>query len=259
MTIFEVVAIIGALAWMPPIISLISRALKKAIIQVNTAKEAEIGFTSFGPIINLRIALSVEHNDIVLSSLVLKVCHESGETRLFSWQGIIQNLGRLNNPGVGTIPYEKENIVLAIKLNTKDVEERFIRFQEERYLSQKQELLEKIRQKIIFLKNTETFNPEIVINSEEFHELLRFNQQSFGWKIGKYEICLQAKSKTKFAMINNKFTIELDQLDIESMQKNIEYNKMAYINEVKAGSPGYEFVEIQWNWVNPKIINNDFA
>ncbi len=80
------------------------------------------------------MAFSVDNKDIVIKNIQIKIRHESGEERLFSWQGIVQNLGKLSGPEGQFIPYEKENTVLAIKLKTEDIDERFIRFQEEFFL-----------------------------------------------------------------------------------------------------------------------------
>lgn len=256
MTGFEIVSIVGALAWLPPIVSLIRNIFIKSIIQINTSKTAEIGFSTFGQIVNLRLAFSAENKDIVLSSIIIRLKHETGEEKVFSWQGIVQNLGRLTNPGIGSLPYEKENAVLAIKLNTREVDERFIRFQNDEYLETRQMLLEKIRNKIVFLTNTGTFNPETIAATQEFDELSRFNQQSFSWKTGKYRIILESKSRRSFKIINNEFSFNLDPIQIETLQKNIEYNKIFYMEELKNGLQGNAKIEIQWNWVNPILKSN---
>lgn len=119
MTAIDWIAILGALAWTPHLIDMIKKWITKAKIRVITQKSAEIGFSTFGPIINIRLAFSVDHRDIVISDMKIRLKHESGEEKLFEWQGITQQVGKMTAPGAGVMPIEKENSVLAVKLNQK--------------------------------------------------------------------------------------------------------------------------------------------
>lgn len=132
MSFTDLAAVIGALAWIPPIFVAVRAWITRPEIRVITQPAPEVGFTTLGPILNLRIALTVTHKDIVITGIRLKVTHESGEESVFSWRGIVQRMGTMNYPQVGAVPFEKESNVLAMKVSQKDVEERFIRFQKSR-------------------------------------------------------------------------------------------------------------------------------
>ena len=84
--------------------------------------------------------LTVTHKDIVITGIRLKITHESAEQMSLSWRGIVQRMGTMNYPQVGAVPFEKELNVLAMKVSLKDVEERFIRFQNVDFLQHKAEL-----------------------------------------------------------------------------------------------------------------------
>ena len=109
------IAILGALAWAPHLIALIRDWITKSKVRVITQREVEIGFTTYGPIFNLRLAFSVENKDLVISDLRVRLTHESGEERLFEWQGMTQHMGRMTLPDASAMPIEKEQTVLAIK------------------------------------------------------------------------------------------------------------------------------------------------
>jgi len=168
MTIIEGVAILGALAWLPHLIKLMKDLITRPEVRIITQRSAEIGYTIFGPVLNLRIALSVRNRDIVISSIRIKLRHESGEEKLLSWQGIVQRLGQINPPQVGAIPFEKELSVLAIKLTPKEVEERLIRFLEEDYYSKKEPLESKADKKLNYLKGKGEYNPDDFLQSALF-------------------------------------------------------------------------------------------
>ena len=144
MTFIDWLAVLGALAWAPHLIGLVRDWLVKSKVRIITQRQVEIGFTTYGPIFNLRMAFSVENKDIVISELKIRLTHESGEERIFEWQGITQYLGKMTLPDAVAMPFEKEQSVLAIKLNQKDIEERFIRFQESLFLINQNEQLAKV-------------------------------------------------------------------------------------------------------------------
>jgi hypothetical protein len=56
MTIFEGAAILGALAWTPYLFKLIKDMVTRPKIRIIVQRTAEIGFITFGPILNIRIA-----------------------------------------------------------------------------------------------------------------------------------------------------------------------------------------------------------
>jgi hypothetical protein len=58
--IFQILAILGALAWLPQLIIFISKWLTKPKLTIITDKDLEIGYTTFGPIFNFQIAFLAE-------------------------------------------------------------------------------------------------------------------------------------------------------------------------------------------------------
>jgi hypothetical protein len=246
----DIVAIIGALAWLPKIFEILRKWLIRSKISIIIQRFSEIGFTSLGPIFNIRLAFSVINKDIVIKNIQIIIKHDTGEERIFSWQGIIQSLGKLSGPDGQSIPYEKENTVLAIKLQTKDIDERLIRFQENIFIQKRQELINKFTKKMIYLKNQQDFNSDKLINSEEFNDLCVFIKQCYWWKIGKYTVTIKVESNDKFYIDGNIFYFELNQMDIQNLDKNLDQIKDSFINELKHGDETYKQIPIQWNWIN---------
>ena len=62
-------SILGALAWLPEIIKLIKNIINKPKISIISDKNLELGFTLYGPIINLGLAFSSERKDALITKI----------------------------------------------------------------------------------------------------------------------------------------------------------------------------------------------
>lgn len=252
-TVYEIAAVIGAFAWVPTLIKLFRRWFSIPTIRIITQRNIEIGFTSFGPIANLHLAFAVQGRDIVVSNIKMTLEHETHEKRQFSWQGIVQHLGRISNPGTAQIPYDKEQSVLAIKLHERDIDERFIRFQEDLFIANKLPIEEKAAKKLVYLATTQKHIPEDFLESEEIGELSSFIAHSFSWKKGRYAVTFQMYSPQRFRLINNTYSFELNELDIEALEKNKDQMKGELENQIWQGNSDRGKNEIRWNWRFPNL------
>ena len=251
MTIYEGAAILGALAWIPYLFKLIREVITRPEIRIIAQRTAEIGYTTFGPILNLRIAFSVRHRDIVISSIRIRLKHESGEEKVLSWQGIVQRLAQMQTPEAGPIPWEKELSVLAIKLTEKEVEERLIRFQEDDYHTNKEIYESKVAKKLTYLKGKGEYTPDEFLRSEEMKDVYSFIKHWFNWKQGKYTLTFEIESPEKFVLKDNIYEFSLNPLTIEMLEANKDLVPLSYEDQFKFGIEGYQPHKINWNWVNP--------
>ncbi|MCK4641332.1 MAG: hypothetical protein KAU06_08340 [Candidatus Marinimicrobia bacterium] len=252
MKVVEFLAIAGAMAWLPHLISFFRDLFTKPVVSIITAKTTEVGFSTFGPILNIRLAFSVKNRDVTISGIHFHLKHESGETQSFFWQGVIQELFRLKTPDDEQIPYEKEHNVLAIKLLEKDVEERLIRFQEPKYHENKDVYESKAFKKLIHLRETNTFDGDEFLRSEEMKDLIQYIKQAFSWKHGKYEITFQIESYDKFTLTDNKYEFFLSPLDVEALEKNRDLIEPSY-RETFAPEDAESKLEFNWNWRYPAL------
>jgi hypothetical protein len=253
MTVYEGAAILGALAWIPYLFKLVRETITRPEVRIITQRTAEIGFTTLGPILNLRIAFSVRYRDVVISSIKLKVIHESGEERILSWQGIVQRLGQMQTPQVGPIPWEKEQSVLAIKLSEKEVEERFIRFQEDEYHSGKESYDSIAGKKLTFLYAKGEFKPKELLDSQEMQDVILFIKRWPSWKQGKYKIIFDVESPEKFYLEDNVYHFELDPLSVDSLEANKNLIHLSIEDQINFNTKDYQAHLPNWNWVNPTL------
>lgn len=253
MTLIEFAAVVGALAWLPPIFTTVRNWLTRPQLRVITQVTPEIGFTVFGPILNLRVAFTVTHKDIVITGVRLLLTHESGERKYFSWQGIVQRMGVMTNSQTGPMPFEKELNVLAMKVPVKDVEERLIRFQNQDFLKHKADLEAISLKKMAYLRESNTFIAEQFLRCQEMSELYSYNRQSFSWKSGVYQLKFIIESPDSFTLLDNEYTFSLAPLNIQEISKNLNHIEQYYANEVLPLKEGEEIKKISWNWVYPEM------
>ena len=248
MNLIDWLAILGALAWTPHLLNLLRDWLTKSKVRVITQREVELGFTTYGPIFNIRLAFSVENKDIVISDLKIRLTHESGEERVFEWQGITQHMGKMTLPDSSAMPFEKEQSVLAIKLNQKDIEERFVKFQDPAYLATQREYASKAAKKMAYLKAEEKYKPEAFLRESEMTDLYSFNKHAFSWKSGKYTASIEMQSPEQFDLVDNVRVFDLTPLDIEKMEKNKDLLELDYKRIIAGGEE-----KITWQWCNPAL------
>jgi hypothetical protein len=249
----DLAAVVGALAWIPPIFVAVRGWLTKPQIRVITQPTPEVGFTSLGPILNLRVALTVTHKDIVITGIRLRVTHESGEQASFSWRGIVQRMGTMTYPQVGAVPFEKELNVLAMKVSQKDVEERFIRFQSLEFLEQKAALDAISLKKLSYLRQTLPFDSVAFLKCQEMADVYAHARQSFSWKPGSYRLQVLLESPDAFLVVDDEYAFNLSPLQVQNLSENLRYVEQFYANEVLPRRSDDPAPQIPWNWVYPEM------
>jgi hypothetical protein len=250
----DIAAVIGAAAWLPVIIDWIVKVVRRPTLSIITDKKAEVGYTSFGPILNFRLALTSDSGAVVITHMKIVLVHESGERRMLEWQGMVQNYGSMVIEGQ-RMPMEKDQIALAMKVDDTDVEEKFIRFQDPNFHDQKVERLNKLTERINFVSKTKSDYHDEVLKSEEAHSLLEYFCHGCWWKPGKYTATITIKTTQKAKISGDKFTFTLSTIDIDKMHGNNAFFPLELENNLKHNFvEEYEEKAINWEWVHKPII-----
>jgi hypothetical protein len=249
----EIAAVVGALAWIPPIYTGVRTWLTKPSIRVITQPNPEVGYTTLGPILNLRVALTVVHKDIVVTGIRLVVTHESGDQTTFSWRGVVQRMGTMNYPEVGAVPFEKELNVLAMKVSQKDVEERFIRFQNLDYLHKKAYLEDITIKELAHLRKAGSFEAAKFLASQGMADVYSFVRQSFAWKPGSYRLRIELESPDAFNVKDDEYSFSLTPLQVHNLYENLQFIEPYYANEVDPPQAEDKSAQLRWKWIYPDM------
>jgi hypothetical protein len=227
MTPVEIAAYIGAGAWLPHIISMIYKMVSIPAVKITPDAKIELGYSTFGPIFNLNLALSTTRKDILVDRIEVILKHEEGDEHLFSWQGLRETISELTNTSGERVIQEKDQAAIALKLTTSSLTEKFVRFQEDKFKLGYQPLSEDFLKHAKFLMNSGKDFSEALL-SKEFHELIEFYKTKFWWKGGRYFVEFKASASRVFKLEKSKYTFELHSYDIEALNKNIEIIKKTY-------------------------------
>jgi len=249
--IFELIAVLGALAWLPHLISLAKSYLTKPEVRIFTQKSAEIGFSTYGPIFNMRIAFFVKNHDLVIFNFKINVTHESGEEKVYEWRVLRQQLLQMHT-SEGSIPYEKENSVLAFKLNQKEIEERIIQCQDISFIAGKKAIEDKAIKRLSFDIEQEGFDAIEFLDCQEMLDVYSYIKHGFSWKAGKYKVVFQIETPESFNLVDNEYEFTLMPIDIEVLEKNKDSIKQEHINRF-AGENHEKHKVIAWNWRYPTL------
>jgi hypothetical protein len=254
MSAAEIAAYLGAAAWLPQIGRVIYRGFVRPVVTIVPEQYAEIGFTSFGPILNLRMAFSAGRKGAIIDGFDLLLRHVDGETRTLRWSGLTETFSQITDQAGNRQFVTREQSPIALQVGTESLVEKFVRFQEPRYHETVRPPLLRLVAHFKFLK--EKGDPNYVDNalaSEELHNLVEARQKSFWWRPGRYGIEFRLTSPKKILATKSRYSFELTALEIDQLQENVETLKADLENLLRSNKPDFEAVPLNWNWVNVEV------
>jgi hypothetical protein len=246
----ELVAYIGAAAWIPQIATWIYRAAVRPKLRIVTEQNAEIGFTGFGPIFNVRMAFFVERRDMIIDGIELTIRHEGGEQRTFHWAGITETFSQISDAfGNRQQTVSRDQTPIAIKVGTQAFLEKMIRFQEPRFHQADGTLMRTLVEHFNFLKQKDsaTFVPE-TLASKQFYDVIEGRHAGFWWKPGQYVVDLKLSSPQRFTLRTTRWAFTLAPVDVEHLKKNLPSIDADLRNTVNSNLPDHKPEPLPWVW-----------
>lgn len=256
----EIAAYIGAAAWLPQILVLIYLATIKPKLRIIPDQTAEVGFTSFGPIFNVRMAFFVEKRDLIIDGIDLLVRHEGGEVREFRWAGIGETFSEITDSAGHKQIISKHQTPIAIKVVTQSLVDKFVRFQEPRFHDADGSTTRALVSHFNFLKQKapDGFVPQ-VLESKEYFSVVDQRRKWFWWKPGRYEITLKPSSPQKFELTSPTFAFELQEVDIDLLRRNVSLIDTEIRNTIISNIPDMKPEKLAWQWANVSMLRNKDA
>jgi hypothetical protein len=253
----ELAAYIGAAAWLPQIATWLYRSLVKPKLRIVPGDFADVGFTSFGPIFNVRMAFFVENRDLIVDGIDLIIRHQDGESRSFRWAGLAETFSEITDASGNKQIISRDQTPIAIKITTQILFEKLVRFQEPRFHEADRALGQALVAHFNFLKqkNPNTFVPD-VLESKELYAVVEGKQKWFCWKPGRYEVELKIKSPQSFRFTDSRFAFELPAVDVDHLKKNLGLIDTEIRNVISSNMPGFKPQPVSYQWVNVGILRS---
>lgn len=251
MNVQDFVAYIGAAAWLPHIGRLIYNQCTKPVLKIVPNQFAEVSYTAFGPIFNIKVAMISEKKSLLIEDIELEIKHSDGTTHNLRWAGIIETFSEITDNFGNRQVISKELTPTAMRLQQDYLNEKTIRFQEPKYHDIDKELTNKLASHISYLKGSEgKVTKESISKSQEMHNLVKYRESKFNWKIGSYTGKFKVKSSSAFIFLEDNFKFNIESTEVEMLTMNIPFLKTFLIESIY---PPVEKSEVVWNWINPKI------
>jgi hypothetical protein len=246
MTVIEILAIIGALSWTYPLIMWLDRRFTRTKMEIINHKEFQIGYTSFGPILNIDLALSASKSDAFVKDISITLKHESNQTEIFKWEWFEENLMEFEIPDSGGIvPYKKNQKAIALKVLTNTLAERRIGFQKPLYHNGYSEQYQKTFE---IYQNYISKNVDVneLKAAKEYIDFENFFKNNFIWKVGKYTGTLTCKVANSKKSFKKDIEFYLTNIDIRKLEANVILCLDTLENHFINDNPDFN---VNWNWV----------
>lgn len=194
----EIAAYICATAWLPQIVAWTYQTVVKTRLRIIPEQMTEVGFTNLGPIFNARMAFFVENRDLIIDGIDLVVRHEGGEERLFRWAGLGETFSEITDAEGNRQIVSKDQTPIAIKIVTRSLLEKFVRFQEPRFHVADGSTTRALVSHFNYLKHKspDGFVPQF-LESKEYFSVVEQRQKWFWWKPSRYKLTLKLSSPEK--------------------------------------------------------------
>lgn len=261
MSTFDIMAMVGAAAWLYPAGVWIRKLILKPKIRITPADTVEIGYTNFGPILNLQCAISTERKEALIERIEARITHEKGDSRLFTWKFLDENQSTLTSfSGDSGATIRKSEVAIAMLVRTTALNQKNIGFQDNVFHKGMLDVGQKYLEKDRHIRKTESDKTkESLIESQEYSNLVSFFKNSFSWKAGSYKIQLISHVVSLKSQPEEKFEFELMQHEIDLLKQNITHFEDLFKStlspdledEAKKAPPE------KWKWVVTKIERDD--
>jgi hypothetical protein len=250
----EIVAYVGAGAWLPQIATWVYRAVVRPVVSLVPEEAAQIGFTSYGPIFNLQLAIASSRVDAIIDGIQLSVRHADGDSRLFRWYGLNETFSEVRDmTGNRQQTVGRDQVPIALKIGTASLVEKLVRFQVPRYHETDRQLMTGLIAQFNHLKRTDPDYVERTLQTRELFDVLEARRQAFWWKAGRYDITIQLSSLTKVKFPKDRLQFELTSADVERLRQNIEVIRLEIENLIRSNLPAFQPPPVIWNWANAEI------
>lgn len=264
MDAIDLVAIVGAAAWTPHIVTWVYRALTKPKISLHLHSQPLIGYNTLGPIFDVTFALLSEKKDAILNKISATLKHENGATYTFDWAGLSEDLSEIQNPIAPTMSIKKTLLPLVIKVLHTGVTQVSVRFLHKQFRVKLRKPGKIALDRFNHLRTTGKLKTEQdvegLVSEQEFSEYIKVYSSEFIWVAGKYSVIFEFESPNKYNYKKDEYIFELSQDDVNELKKNIDAIKRGLIGAAKSDAiSDYKRKEESYVWRNPELRKKENA
>jgi hypothetical protein len=253
MTAADIVAYIGAAAWLPQLGAWIYNAVSRPKLKLVSAGKIEIGFSMFGPIANATLAVSTERRDALIERITLDVTHEQGERRHLVWRFLNENQQQIRDPQGNISSQYKNNPAVALKVSTLSLAERTVGFHDPAFEDMDRSTTARIAAQFQHSESQigNAAALDQLFQSMEFQQAQRAFENFMYWRAGKWEFLFFMQLAGVKKPHTQRFAVTFTDDDVTMLRKNFEL-LVPYVRATLSANPD-ERKLITWYWTYPAI------
>lgn len=251
MTIYDILAIMGAMAWLPFIINIIKERLEKPKLKIIPDKQMEIGYTTLGPIFNINVAFLSETKSALITKVDLEIIHESNEHTYFTWTWFEESLFQMDLPQI-PVYYKKNQKAIALNVGINTLVEKKIGFQNIKFKDDADKLVKILNEDSVNLKSSG--KPLVELKSySSFNNIIDYAQNAFQWKTGLYDAIFKVSLAESATTFEKGLKFQLSSQDLKRLFKNVESCK-SFVDKVYINVN--EELNEKWEWITANSLSD---
>lgn len=243
----DIVAVVGAAAWIPQIWKFFLRAKVTPII----GGQIEIGFANLGPVFNPRLALRTERKSALVTGIDYQVTHERGQTAFFRCVQLVETGAFSESTSGEKALHQRQRDVVAIALVPDGIAERKTNSREIGCLENLESLQIALGRAMDRFRREGTDWYDDLQRSPEFEAIKTQLSDSFAWQAGEYAVECTITVAGNAAASTCKFRFFLGEGSAALLRANlitIETNLKQSVLVKPAPKP------LDYNWVYPYAL-----
>jgi hypothetical protein len=250
-----IISLVGAAAWIPHLLFMLKKWLTKPVLTIMPSSTCEVGFTQLGPVLNIRMAITADHQSILVDGIEFEVSHDSGATYLFRWHEIANQ----NSMEIGQKPLIQDQKpaaieAIALKILPDDLKEVLLRCRLKEHMEAHDLWIRAFNKERRRLSNNNKYDPLDFYSTKMVQDMQAFMKSQMIWRSGAYEV--RSLVHTRSAAVKDipllEFSLSND--DIALLQANHD-NLPRYLRNLCVENTPQEnqFQPFEWNWLYRKL------
>lgn len=247
----QFVALVGAAAWLPPIIGLFRRAR----VTLVPGGQIEIGFNELGPLFNPKLAFRAERRDALITGIEYRVTHERGQQTLFRCVQLVEyGVQSESTSGERSIHHRAQDIV-AIVVTPRAIAERKTNSREVGCLEHVENLSIALGRATERMRRDGVDWIDDVIRSPEYAALRRFLHEARTWQVGEYRVECMAHVAGRRNAATCRFRFVLGDGAVALLNTNLSILERNFRQSYMPAAPGQENRKPEpVKWVYPNAL-----
>lgn len=249
----DIVAVVGAAAWVPQI----WRAFQRPKVTPIVGGQIEIGFSVLGPVFNPNIAFRTQRRSALVTGIEFRVRHERGQITHFRCVQLVEH-GVHSESTTGERAFQqRQQDVVALVLMPTMIVERKTNSREVGCLNRLEPLNIALGRAIDRTRRPGTDWVSDLERSPEYAEIRRFLEQSFVWDPGEYTATCAATVAGRKQPFICAFSFVLGERAVTSLRANMELLQRAFHEELLPPEAKSKEKLPPYNWVYPYALTSE--